>query len=133
MPAKDGVGCDDGSQFLHGFTAQDFSFDGQNAALGVIEEETLTSHLIHQDFNLGVLEVDNLLLLTVHPANQDQKEDMPGLKDEIHPWSVANRSLGGQRFPVDWKTGWSKGRLRTRSDWTEKPVFLLVFLVGWVF
>ncbi|MFT7512793.1 MAG: hypothetical protein ACI9QL_002001 [Candidatus Omnitrophota bacterium] len=89
MPAKDGVGRNDGCEFQHGLAPQGFAFDGQHTTLSVVEEETFASYLAHKDSNLGVLELDDLLLFTVHPASQDEEEKLPRLEDEIHQGDVA--------------------------------------------
>jgi hypothetical protein len=89
MPAKDGVGRNDGCEFQHGLAPQGFAFDGQHTTLSVVEEETFASYLAHKASNLGVLGLDDLLLFTVHPASQDEEEKLPRLEDEIHQGDVA--------------------------------------------
>ncbi len=68
MPAENRVGSDDRRQFHERLATEGFCFDGQNASLVVGEEDALAAHLVHEDPDLGVLELDDLLLLAVHQS-----------------------------------------------------------------
>ncbi|MFT4548416.1 MAG: hypothetical protein ACI9UA_005662 [Pseudoalteromonas tetraodonis] len=59
-------------------------FDGQNPSLVDGEEDALAAHSIHKRSDLRILKFDDLLLLTVDQAREDQKEELPGSKDETH-------------------------------------------------
>ena len=37
---------------------------------------------------LGVLELDDLLLLPIYPASQDHKAEVPGAQDETHEFAL---------------------------------------------
>ena len=78
MPTQNRVGGYNGSQFHHRFAAQSLALDGQYPALVIGEENPFPAHLLYQRLNLGVLELDDFLLLTVHPAGQDEQEELPG-------------------------------------------------------
>jgi hypothetical protein len=46
------------------------------------------------------LELNDLLLLSVDPAGEDEEEQLPGLEDELHSDSVTNAGRGNDDFPV---------------------------------
>ena len=84
MPAQDRIGCDDGGQFHQGFSAQCLGFDGQESALIVGQQKPLLPLCFQQSFNLQLVELDDLLLLALDPADKDHDEELPGLKNEGH-------------------------------------------------
>ena len=68
MPTQNRVGGYNGSQLRHRFAAQSLALDGQYPALVIGQEDAFPSHLVHQGLDLGVLELDDLLLPPVDPA-----------------------------------------------------------------
>ncbi|MFT5471475.1 MAG: hypothetical protein ACI8UO_006609, partial [Verrucomicrobiales bacterium] len=56
----------------------------QHSSLFIGEEYALPSHLLHQYADLRILEVDHFLLLAIDPACENQREELPWLKNESH-------------------------------------------------
>jgi hypothetical protein len=46
------------------------------------EENALSPGSLHQGADLGILQVDNVLLAVVDPAGEDEEEEMRGVEDE---------------------------------------------------
>ncbi|MFT5411254.1 MAG: hypothetical protein ACI9NC_003988, partial [Verrucomicrobiales bacterium] len=84
VPAQYRIGSHDGRQFHQRPATESLCFDGQNPSLVVGEEDALAAHSVHQRSDLRILKFDNLLLLTVDQAREDQEEQLPGAKDEVH-------------------------------------------------
>ena len=68
VPTEDRVGGYNGGQLHHRFATQSLALDGQYPALVIGQEDAFPSHLVHQGLDLGVLELDDLLLPPVDPA-----------------------------------------------------------------
>ena len=73
------VRCEQGSDLGELFAAQEFSFDGQVAALVIGEQDSPFTELLYQDSALGFEIVDPSLLLSVAPIRNDQQEQLPRL------------------------------------------------------
>ncbi len=84
MPAQDRVGRDDSGQLHQRLSADRLALGGQDTPLVIGEEDPPPAHLLHEGPDLGVLEVDDLLLLAVDQSRQDQEEELPGVEDETH-------------------------------------------------
>lgn len=54
---------------------------------------SLLAAVLLQDGNLREEVIDQLLLVTVHPTGEDQKQEMARLQDEVH-WRGWMRTLG---------------------------------------
>jgi len=78
VPTQNRVGGYNGSQLRHRFAAQSLALDGQYPALVIGQDNPFAAHLLYQRLDLGVLELDDFLLLTVYPAGQDEEEELPG-------------------------------------------------------
>ena len=50
----------------------------------IFEQSSLLSHLVEQSFDLGVLELDDLLLPLVDHATEHGEQDVPGREQERH-------------------------------------------------
>ena len=48
------------------------------------EENPFSSLLFHESLDLGVLELDDLLLPTIHPAGENQQDEVPWSEDGVH-------------------------------------------------
>ena len=64
--------------------ARQGQFKGQAPALIVVEQAAAFTELFFEDLVFGAQVVDDLLLLTVHPACEDKQKKLPGLQDEAH-------------------------------------------------
>jgi hypothetical protein len=84
VPAQDRVGRDDGRQLHQRFAADRLALGCQDAPLVICEEDSPPAHLVHERSDLGVLELDDLLLPAVHQSGQNQEEELPGVEDETH-------------------------------------------------
>ena len=62
----------------------------QHPSLVVGKENPFSTHLLHQHSNLGILKSDDLLLAAVHPAGEDQIEQLPGLDDKSYGIATTN-------------------------------------------
>jgi len=69
VPAQDGVGSEEGADFRQELAAEDFAFDGESAALIIVEQDTARAELLFEDLVLGAEEVDHFLLAVVDPAD----------------------------------------------------------------
>jgi len=94
LPTKDRVRRNDCRQLHHGLAAQSLALDGQYAPLVIGKQNPFPAHLVQERLDLGVLELDDLLLLSVDPAGEDEEEELPGLEDEIH-WTPLYHGHGG--------------------------------------
>ena len=77
MPTENRVGSYNGGQLHHRSAAQSRALDRQYPALVIGQEDAFPSHLVQQDLDLGILKLDDLLLLAIDPAAQNQKEELP--------------------------------------------------------
>ena len=84
MPAQDGVGSEDGTDFGQQLAAQDFAFEGEASALVVVQENAAFTELLLQDLVLGAKEINHLLLSVVDPPRHARYEDVPRFDDEVH-------------------------------------------------
>ena len=50
----------------------------------LVDQELLTAQLLSKHLILREQVVDDLLLLAVDPASQDDQVELPGLKNKIH-------------------------------------------------
>jgi hypothetical protein len=79
VPAEDGVGSDERSNFGEDPSSNCSSSHGKSSALG-----------ISQSNSVFLLEIfDDRVLLVGDPAGQGGHEDLPGLNDDCHPEIVA--------------------------------------------
>jgi len=60
------------------------AFDRQASALVIIEEDSALADLFLEDLILGAKVLDDLLLLPIDPACQDDEEQLLRLKNEVH-------------------------------------------------
>jgi hypothetical protein len=81
----------------------------------------------------SILAQESLACCSVHPAGQDEKEELPGLKDEIHLGSLAN--WGGETSPFQTTRELSGLNSAENEFWIDEKTlcFCRVFGLGWVF
>ena len=84
MPSQDGIRREDGRDFPQSFATDGMSLHGEQATLGVVEQQSLISELLQQGLDLGVLELDDLLLSLVHKAAEGSQHDVPWLEQIRH-------------------------------------------------
>ena len=84
MPAQDRVRCEQSANLFEQLTTQDFTTDGKPASLIIVEQDSLLAQLFFQDLILDSQVVDRFLLLPIDPASENEKVQLPGLKNEIH-------------------------------------------------
>ena len=60
------------------------SLYGKQSTLVIVEQQSLLSELLQQGFDLGVLELDDLLLTLVHKAAKGSQHDVPRLENRRH-------------------------------------------------
>ena len=84
VPAENRIWCHNGCQFQQGFATESLSFDGQESPLVVGQDYAPLPLLFEERLDLGVLELDDLLLPLVDPSGHRDKQQLPGLKDEAH-------------------------------------------------
>src|SRR5436190_21371522 len=95
MPAQDGVGGEKSADLSQELAAKDFTFDGQTAALVVVQQDPVFAEFLSEHLVLGPEVINDLLLLLVDPIGEDEMKQLPGLKNEIHrgPGAVSSRSI----------------------------------------
>jgi hypothetical protein len=59
-------------------------YGGGGGGIKHVDLDPPPAHLVHEGSDLGVLKLDDLLLLAVHQSGQDQEEELSGSKDEVH-------------------------------------------------
>jgi hypothetical protein len=79
------------------------------------QENPFPAHLLYQRLNLGVLELDDLLLPAVDPAGQDQEEELPRVEDEIHGSPVCHCRISLEIGLADGLRSEDGGRRKSRS------------------
>jgi hypothetical protein len=85
MPAKYGVGCDDGGNLLQRFPAESLALGCESSSLVVGEPESLPAELFLEDSILFAQILNRGLLMLVDLASEDRDEELPWLKDPGHP------------------------------------------------
>ena len=66
------------------FLPRPLAFDRQAAALIVSEQQTSLAQPIREHLDLGVLELNQLLRMSINPASQRDRQKLPRLQDEAH-------------------------------------------------
>ena len=84
MPAQESVGSDDRGQLVEGFAAQRLALEGQASALVIIQENATLAELFSQHLILSQQILDRVLLMSVDPTGQDEKQELPGREHEVH-------------------------------------------------
>ncbi len=77
VPTQNRVWSHDGGQLHEGLATKGLALDRENTPLVIGEEDPFSSHLCHESLDLGVLEFDDLLLPTIHPAGENQQDEVP--------------------------------------------------------
>ena len=94
MPPQDGIRREDGRDFPQSFATDGMSLHGKQATLVIVEQQSLLSELFQQGLDLGVLELNDLLLPLVHKAAEGRQQDVPWLEDGRHVrrrnWAVSD-------------------------------------------
>ena len=93
MPAQDGVGSEESADLIEELATQDFPFDGQPAALVVVEQDSSFSELLSEYLVLGPEIINGLLLLVIDPCGEDEMEQLPRLKNKGHGGPVAVKEM----------------------------------------
>ena len=84
MPAEDRVGREQRADLLQSFATKHPALHCQSAALVIREQNPSLTELLFQHSVFGQQVIDQLLLLSIHPASQDDEAEMPWFKDEVH-------------------------------------------------
>ena len=84
MPAQERVRSDDRGQFVEGFAAERLALEGQAAALVIVQENATLAEFFSQHLILSQQILDRVLLVSVDPTGQDEKQELPGLEHEVH-------------------------------------------------
>ena len=84
VPAEDCVWRDDRGQLPQSLATDGMSLYGKQATLVVVEQQSLFSELFEQGLDLGVLELNDLLLPLVHKTAEGGQQDVPGLEGRRH-------------------------------------------------
>jgi hypothetical protein len=73
VPAQNGVRRYQASNLRQQFAAEHLAFDGQAATLVIVEKNSAFSEFFSEDLVLGAEVVNDLLLLPIDPASQDNE------------------------------------------------------------
>src|SRR5262249_27770035 len=63
------------------------------AALVVVEQDAFLAQLLLEHLVFGTEVLDDLLLLAMDPAGQDDQQELPGVQDEVHQSGAADSWL----------------------------------------
>ena len=74
MPAQDGVGGEKSADLSQELAAKNFTFDGQTAALVVVQQDPVIAEFLSEHLVLGPEVINDLLLLLVDPAGKSEME-----------------------------------------------------------
>ena len=84
VPAQKRIGPDDSDQFVESFATEDLALNGQTSTLVVIEQDSTLAEVFSQHLILSQQILDRVLLVSVDPTGQDEKQELPGLEHEVH-------------------------------------------------
>jgi hypothetical protein len=103
--------------------AKDFPFDCQAAALVVVQSEAALAEFLAEHLVIGSEVINGLLLLAVDPASEDEMEQLPRLKDEIHggPVVVEKDALASGPGPALSMSRKLVHRCASRARWASFP------------
>jgi hypothetical protein len=98
---------------------------GGRATLVVVEPDPALAVSFLPGLVLGAQLLDDLLLLSVDQAGKDAPEEVPGLEDEIHGWSDAQRAKGGASGTgIETSIGWNWCLALNRNRCQERELGL---------
>ncbi len=89
VPAKDGVGSDERSNFGEGLSADGLAADSKTATLIIGQPEWPATELLPEDSVLLSEVFDDCVLMAADPAGQGGNEDLRRLEHRRHPEIVA--------------------------------------------
>ena len=98
MPAEDGVGRDDRSDFSEKPATDSLAPDREPTPLIVREPQAPATEWLLQNAVLLSKILDDCVLLTSNPAGHGGDEDLPGVKDRGHPFMMPNPEDNRQLF-----------------------------------
>ncbi len=84
VPAQERIGPDNSGQFVESFATEDLTLNGQTSTLVVIEQDSTLAEVFSQHLVLSQQILDRVLLVSVDPTGQDEKQELPGLEHEVH-------------------------------------------------
>jgi hypothetical protein len=94
MPAEDGIGSEKSADLIEEFAAEDFPFDGQAAALVVVQQDATFADYFPEYLIFRSQVIVDLLLPVVDPAGEDEMEQMPRFKNEANDGPLAVEEEG---------------------------------------
>ncbi len=84
MPAENNIRSHDCGKLTEHLAAEDLAFDGESPSLAIIEQYSFLSELLLEYAILSHEILDGVLLATINPASENQKQQMPWLKVRFH-------------------------------------------------
>ncbi len=84
VPTQQRIGPDDSDQFVESFATEDLTLNGQTSTLVVVEQDSTLAEFFSQHLILSQQILDRVLLVSVDPTGQDEKQELPGLEHEVH-------------------------------------------------
>jgi hypothetical protein len=96
VPAKDGVGSDERSNFAESPSSNGLATNCEPPTLIVGQPESSASKLLLQDAVLLAEILDGRILLATNPASHGGNEDLPRLEQRRHPEIVAKPKVNRQ-------------------------------------
>ena len=79
MPAKDGVRRKQSAALFKLLAAEHLPFDGQSAALVIVEQDAFLAKSLFENSVLGAQIFNHLLLFSIDTASNDQQQQLPWL------------------------------------------------------
>jgi hypothetical protein len=84
MPAQDGVGREQRTDFAPELAPQDLALHGQAATLIVVELDPFLAELLAEHLDYRSLILDYFLLVVVDPPGKNGQQKLPRLENETH-------------------------------------------------
>ena len=87
------------------FRSKALALDREDTPLFIGEENPFSSQLFHERSNLGVLKLNDLLLPTIHPAGENQEEEVPWSEHGVHGLADTEDGLNRRELPRNQQAG----------------------------
>jgi hypothetical protein len=84
VPTKDRFRTSNPGNLLEHRPAEDLAFDGQAPPLLFSEQDSLLPNFLPKYPIFDEEIFDHILLLTINPAGENQQQQLPGLKENLH-------------------------------------------------
>ena len=84
MPSQNRIRRDNRGQFKQFLSSKHLALGSQQTPLIVGQQDSLVTQFLEKSIDLGILKLDNLLLLFVDPTTKGNEHEVPRLEQETH-------------------------------------------------